>query len=162
MKKLICITSIVLFSSAVFSQDHKKDFDGLKMNAVSFNLLGTTPVVGLTYERIVSDYMSLEIGVGSNSFGVGTKIMPFKIKASMMMFTTGLSVFYADYKDGFLANGKRTQVYVPIGVSYYGIKGFNFGIDAGPAYRIYHNDPNSNVDDNGFLPWAGIKIGMRF
>lgn len=162
MKKLILITSIVLFSSTVYSQDHKKGFDGLKMNAVSFNLLGTTPVVGLTYERIVSDYMSLEIGVGSNSFGVGTKIMPFKIKASTMMFTTGLSIVYADYKDGFLASGKRTQFYVPIGISYYGIKGFNFGIDAGPAYRAFANDANSNVDDNGFIPWAGIKIGMRF
>jgi hypothetical protein len=162
MRKLILIISVVLFSATVFSQDHKKDFKGIKMNALSLNLLGTTPVAGLTYERIVSQYMSLEIGVGSNSFGVGTKIMPFKIKESMMMFTSGLSIVYADYKNGFLASGKRTQLYVPIGVSYYGTKGFNFGIDAGPAYRAFAKDANSNGDANGFIPWAGIKMGMRF
>lgn len=158
MKKIILFISIILCVSSVFSQT-KDDFGGIRKNAISLNFLGTTPVIGLTYERIVSNYVSLEVGVGTNSFGVGAKILPSKIKESSMMFTTGLSFTYADYKDGFFANGKRTQLYVPIGVSYYGTKGFNFGIDVGPGYRMYANDSN---DDNGFIPWAGIKIGQRF
>lgn len=162
MKKFTFILSILLCSATAFSQEKSDSFAGIRKNAISFNFLGTTPVIGLTYERIVSDNISLEIGAGTNSFGLGAKIMPFKIKANTMMFTSGISVFYADYKDGFLANGKRTQIYVPIGLSYYGIKRFNFGIDVGPAYRIYSDDANSNGDDNGFIPWAGIKVGMRF
>jgi hypothetical protein len=159
MKKFILIISIILCSASVFAQGKGDDFGGIRKNGISFNFLGTTPVVGITYERIMSQYMSLELGVGSNSVGLGVKIMPFKIRESAMMFTTGLTTSYADYKDGFLASGKRVQLYVPIGISYYGIKGFNFGIDVGPGYRMY---VDSTSDDNGFLPWAGIKIGQRF
>lgn len=159
MKKITLIISILLCSTAAFSQGKRDSFGGVRKNAISFNFLGTTPVVGITYERILSQYMSLELGIGSNSAGVGVKILPFEIKESSMMFTTGLSTTYADYKDGFLASGKRIQLYVPIGLSYYGTKGFNFGIDVGPGYRIYTDSSN---DDNGFLPWAGIKIGQRF
>jgi hypothetical protein len=162
MKKIILIISIILCASTVFAQENKDNFEGFRKNAISFNFLGTTPVIGLTYERIVTNYTSLEVGVGTNSVGLGAKMMPFKIKESTMMFTTGLTATYADYKDGFLANGKRVQLYVPIGISYYGTKGFNFGLDVGPGYRMYIKDSNSSIDDNGFLPWAGIKIGQRF
>jgi hypothetical protein len=146
----------------LFSQDKKEGLEGVKKNAVSFNFLGTSPIVGITYERILSEFVSLELGVGMPGFGAGVKIMPFKIKASTMMFTTGLMITYADYKEGFIASGKRVQLYVPIGIGYYGRKGFNFGIDVGPAYRMYNNDSNSINKDDGFIPWAGIKIGQRF
>ncbi len=162
MKKITLIFSIILCSAAAFAQGNGDYFGGIKKNAISFNFLGTTPVAGITYERIVSQYMSLELGVGTSSVGVGGKIMPFKIRESVMMFTTGFTTFYADYRDGFFTNGKRIQLYVPIGISYYGTKGFNFGIDVGPGYRILVNDSNSSIDDNGFLPYAGIKIGQRF
>jgi hypothetical protein len=162
MKKITLIISIILCSTAVFAQGNGDSIDGMRKNGISFNFLGTTPVIGLTYERILSQYMSLELGIGSNSAGLGVKVMPSKIKESTMMFTTGLTTTYADYKDGWLANGKRVQLYVPIGMSYYGSKGFNFGLDVGPGYRMYIKDSNSSSDDNGFLPWAGIKIGQRF
>lgn len=162
MKKITLIISILLCSTSAFCQEKSDSFGGIRKNAISFNFLGTTPVIGITYERILSQYTSLELGIGTNSAGVGVKILPFKIKESAMMFTTGLSTTYADYKDGWLASGKRIQLYVPIGVSYYGTKGFNFGIDVGPAYRIFSKNSNSDIDDNGFLPWGGIKIGQRF
>lgn len=162
MRKIFFIISMLLFATTIFSQAKQDGFDGLKKNAISLNFIGTTPVIGLTYERILSQYMSLELGVGIPGFGAGVKIMPFKIKASTIMFTTGLTTTYSDYKDGWLASGKRVTLYVPIGMSYYGIKGFNFGIDIGPGYRMFIKDSNSRNDDNGFLPWAGLKIGQRF
>lgn len=162
MTKITFISTILLCSALMFSQTKKDGFDGLKKNAISFNFIGTTPVIGLTYERILSQYVSLELGVGIPSIGAGVKIMPFKIKATAIMFTTGLTTTYADYNDGYLASGKRVQLYVPLGMSYYGIKGFNFGIDIGPSYRMFIKDSNSINDDNGFIPWAGLKIGQRF
>ncbi|MFT4983541.1 MAG: hypothetical protein ACI9Q9_000578 [Flavobacterium sp.] len=162
MKKFIFVVVVCLCSINMFSQENKNAFDGIRKNGVSFNFLGITPVIGITYERVLSHYMSLELGVGTNSAGLGVKILPFKIKESTMMFTTGLSTTYADYKDGWLVNGKRVQLYVPIGLSYYGTKGFNFGIDVGPGYRMYIKESNNVNEDNGFLPWAGIKIGQRF
>lgn len=162
MKKITIITALFLCSIIASSQDHKDGINGIKKNAISFNFIGTTPVIGITYERIVSENMSIELGVGIPGIGAGLKLMPFKIKENTMMFTTGFTAIYADYKDGWLANGKRVQFYVPIGISYYGRKGFNFGIDIGPAYRSFINDSNGPTNDNGFIPWAGIKIGMRF
>jgi len=57
----------------VFSQDNN-NFGGIRKNAISFNLLGTTPVIGLTYKRIVSNHVSLEVGVGLPSIGIGAKV----------------------------------------------------------------------------------------
>jgi hypothetical protein len=162
MKKGVFVLAVFFCLTIMFSQENKNDFDGIRKNGISFNFLGTTPIIGITYERVLSQYMSLELGIGSNSAGLGVKILPFKIKESTMMFTTGLSTTYADYKDGWLANGKRVQLYVPIGISYYGTKGFNFGIDVGPGYRMCIKESNNVNDDNGFLPCAGIKIGHGF
>jgi hypothetical protein len=48
------------------------------------------------------------------------------------MFNTGLTATYVDFGD-YLFNGSGVIIYVPIGLSYYGLKGFNFGIDVGPG-----------------------------
>ena len=42
-------------------------------------------------------------------------------------------------------------VYLPIGISYYSKKGFNFGIDLGPG-RAYER----------FIPYGNLKFGYRF
>jgi hypothetical protein len=41
-----------------------------------------------------------------------------------MMFNTGLTATYVDFGDGYLFNGSGVIIYVPIGLSYYGLKGF--------------------------------------
>jgi hypothetical protein len=87
-------------------------------NAISFNFLGTS-VIGITYERIVSEYVSLEVGVGLPSIGIGAKIFFSKIQEQKMMFNTGLTATYVDFGD-YLFNGSGVIIYVPIGLSYYG------------------------------------------
>jgi hypothetical protein len=47
-------------------------------------------------------------------------------------------------------------IYVPIGLSYYGLKGFNFGIDVGPGINTGHKDGTI------IIPYAGLKLGKRF
>jgi hypothetical protein len=98
----------------------------------------------------VSEYVSLEVGVGLPS-GIGAKIF-FSIQEQKMMFNTGLTATYVDFGDGYLFNGSGVIIYVPIGLSYYGLKGFNFGIDVGNKYG--HKD--------GTIPYAGLKLGKRF
>jgi len=49
---------------------------GLGLNAVSLNVAGTTPLFGVTYERILSYKYSTEIGIGIVSAGVGIKYFP--------------------------------------------------------------------------------------
>jgi hypothetical protein len=55
------------------------------------------------------------------------------------MFNTGLTAT-VDFGDGYLFNGSGVIIYVPIGLSYYGLKGFNFGIDVGPGINTGHKD----------------------
>ena len=156
MKKVIFIISVILCSATVFSQENKDDFGGVRKNAISFNFLGTTPAIGLTYERIVSKHVSLEVGVGIPSIGIGAKIFFSKIQEQKMMFNIGLTTTYVDLGDGVFIGGRAVIIYVPIGLSYYGSKGFNFGIDVGPItnarYRFVTN----------IAPYAGLKLGKRF
>jgi hypothetical protein len=80
----------------------------------------------------VSEYVSLEVGVDYQVLVLGLKYFSAKSK-SKMMFNTGLTATYVDFGDGYLFNGSGVIIYVPIGLSYYGLKGFNFGIDVGPG-----------------------------
>jgi hypothetical protein len=82
-------------------------------------LLRDLSVIGITYERIVSEYVSLEVG-GLPSIGIGAKIFFSKIQEQKMMFNTGLTATYVDFGDGYLFNGSGVIIYVPIGLSYYG------------------------------------------
>jgi hypothetical protein len=156
MKKVIFIISVILCSTTVFSQENKDDFGGVRKNAISFNFLGTTPVIGLTYERIVSNHVSLEVGVGLPSIGIGAKIFFSKIQEQKMMFNTGLTATYVDFGKGVFISGSGVIIYVPIGLSYYGSKGFNFGIDVGPGINTGHKDGTI------IIPYAGLKLGRRF
>ena len=156
MKKISFIISILLCSTAAFAQEKSDSSGGIRKNAISFNFLGTTPFIGITYERIVSDHVSLEVGVGLPSIGIGAKIFFSKIQEQKMMFNTGLTATYVDFGDGYLFNGSGVIIYIPIGLSYYGLKGFNFGIDIGPGINTGHKDGTI------IIPYAGLKLGKRF
>jgi hypothetical protein len=156
MKKFVLIISIILGSVAVFSQENKSDFDGIRKNAISFNILGTTPVIGLTYERLLSSHVSVEIGVGLPSVGAGVKVFFREIQEQKMMFNTGITATYVDFGNGYLLSGSALIIYFPVGLSYYGLKGFNFGLDIGPGINT------GNEDGLIVIPYAGLKLGKRF
>ena len=104
-------------------------FDEIKRNAISANLLGTSSVIGITYERLLSARTSLEFGIGAIGLGAGVKFFPSKVKQSRGIFHTGLSATYHNS----LGWGSVVDLYLPIGLSLFGEKGLNFGIDIGPA-----------------------------
>lgn len=150
----LLILSLILISSVVNAQESKLDFDSMRKNAISFNILGATPIIGITYERIVSKYISVEVGAGIPSYGAGFKYYPSGINESKMLFHTGISGSYVE-TDFFDVWGTSDNIgiflgYLPIGVSYFGEKGFNLGVDLGPA-----------VADT-FTIWGNVKVGYRF
>jgi hypothetical protein len=77
-EKISFILSILLCSTAAFAQEKSDSFGGIRKNAISFN---RTSRHGITYERIVSEYVSLEVGVGLPSIGIGAKIFFSKIQS---------------------------------------------------------------------------------
>jgi len=126
----------------------KNGFTELKKNGISVNLFGTSPFFGLTYERLLSKYISLEAGAGLVSLGGGIKIYPFKAKEGQAIFHAGITVAHEYYTE-------YTVSYIPLGFSYFGQKGLNLGVDLGPAHF-------SDGYDNYILFYGNIKFGIRF
>src|SRR5680860_566135 len=93
---LICF---LFLSSTIYSQEIKNETNEIRKNAISFNILGTTPILGITYERILSDKISFEIGLGIPSIGVGMKVFPFGIREGKLMFHTGITAAYVEFVD---------------------------------------------------------------
>lgn len=146
--------SMILISLSGYAQEETSGFDGIRKNAISFNILGTTPTLGIIYDRIVSEKVSLEIGAGIPSVGVGFKYYPWKIKESKLIFHVGLTASYV-YVEAFDFWGTSDDTglimgYLPIGMSYFGKHGFNLGVDIGPA-----------VTDH-LTPYGNLKVGYRF
>lgn len=56
-----------------------------KKNAISLNVAGTTPFVGITYERLLSNQFNLEVGLGVLSIGAAIKYYPFLIYDNKMV-----------------------------------------------------------------------------
>ncbi|MFN4761907.1 hypothetical protein ACKGJN_02180 [Gillisia sp. Q332] len=151
---LLLSLSLVFISFSGNAQEAASGIDGMRKNAISLNILGTTPIVGITYDRIVSENVSFEIGAGLPSIGVGMKYFPSGIKESKFLFHLGLtSVFvFSEAFDIWGTSDKSGSFmgYLPIGISYFGEGGFGLGIDLGPAVA------------SEFFPYGNVKVGYRF
>lgn len=143
---LILIFLALLTSNSIFSQETRE-----RKNAVSFGLFGTSPIVGITYERLLTNTISAEVGVGFFGLGAGVNYYPFGLKAKKVNFFTGLKYSYIE--DFVLLNLDEqfydSKLYIPIGINYLSPWNMNFGLDIGPA-----------IIGEGFL--GNFKIGFRF
>lgn len=146
--------SLVFISFVGNAQEATSGIDGMRKNAISFNIAGTTPIVGIVYDRVVSENVSLEIGAGIPSVGAGFKYYPWGIKESKILFHIGLTggYFFSEALDIWGSSDESGVFfgYLPIGISYFGEHGFNLGVDLGPTVAA------------NFGPWGNIKVGYRF
>lgn len=139
-----------LLKSEIQYGGEETSYHKIKKNAISANLLGTSPVLGITYERLLSQYTGIEVGLGLFSLGAGVKVYPWKAKTGKVVFHTGGTVTYFSLP---LA-GELVVAYVPIGFSFFSPGGFNFGLDLGLAYW---QDSFGSVN-----LWGNLKVGFRF
>ena len=135
----------------IHGQKSLNNIEGLRKNAISFTFFGATPILGITYERVLAKKLSLEIGVGLPSIGLGLKIFPRNIRVNKAMFHIGITATYFASQESEMTPPPSLVVYVPIGVSYYGKKGFNFGFDLGPGLAYQR-----------VIPYGNLKFGFRF
>ncbi len=154
-KKNVLAFMCLLSSMIFYCQENGNGLDGIRKNAVSVSFFGTTGFIGITYGRVLSKTITAEVGIGYPGFGLGIKIYPFSIKQNKMMFATGMSVTKIS-GISWSENNHDVILYLPIGMSYFGSKRFNFGIDVGPAILM------ESVDTNEFGAWASLKLGMWF
>jgi len=137
------------------------DYITVKKNAVSFNFGGTTPLIGITYERLLSKNMSIELGIGKPSVGFGIKFFPYGIKTLKIRLHLGLTAVYVNSGDNEIFGLKAIIIYLPIGLSYYGKNGFNFGFDLGPGILNNYSFYNNHYLDSNLIPYGNLKLGIR-
>ena len=129
-----------------------------KKNAISFNIAGTTPFVGVTYERLLSNRFNFEVGLGAYSVGVGIKYFPSPIIDNKMVFhiAIGTNVFVTPF-DTFGSGDSSSINYLSVGLTYFGKGGFNFGIGVG-----YSLNYDFTFDELTGAPYGNLKLGYRF
>ena len=116
---------------------------------------GAAPLLGISYERVVTKKSSLEAGLGLPSIGMGYKRFPAGLKEQKSIFHYGITVIYLNSGDNEIIGFEGAIIYAPVGLSYFGKGGFHFGIDIGPGIvkEGWYND---------FIPFGNIKLGRRF
>ena len=125
-KKYLVLLVLSLFVWNTYSQKKTYDFESMDKNAITVGFFGTTPIIGVTYERITSKYLSWEVGLGIASAGIGVKVVPFGIRPNKFTFHTGITNWYWLVPGAF-----SPAIYVPLGFSFYGKESFNFSFDMG-------------------------------
>ncbi|MBL7873600.1 MAG: hypothetical protein JNM78_18420 [Cyclobacteriaceae bacterium] len=114
-------------------------------NIISIKIGADDPWVGITYERILFQYVGTEIQIGVIGASVGAKLYFPAIRNGQVNFYVGVLPGW-----GF-AGGLKT--YFPIGINVMTKKSMRFSLDAGP--RIWH-------DENENFPGFSLKIGKVF
>ena len=129
-----------------------------RKNAISVNVAGTTPFIGITYERLLSDKINVEVGIGAVSVGVGIKYFPWPISDNKMVLHIGFSTnIFATPFDTFGDGDYSSISYVNVGLTYFGKEGLNFSIDVGPSLNY-----DLTFNETSFPIYGNLKIGYRF
>lgn len=120
-------------------------------NFISFSLGASSLLFGVVYERLISNYVGIEVGVGLVSAGLGAKIYPFQLKKETPSFHFGVSHSYFI----FLWAGDTWNTYLPVGFDYITPYNFRYSIDAGPLLSWDNNSAD-------LYPALNFRIGKAF
>ena len=158
---LILILSLVAHG---YSQSTKNE-NRVAPNSISGNILGTGSYIGLSYEKLLFQRLSLEAGVGIIGYGGGMTWYAKKAEAGKLGFYTGVKATTHAIVDG----EHKTVAYLPIGFTWFAKSPINIGLDIGPAYR-YHHSPGymptpaeqAKYPFSDFGIFGNMKVGVRF
>ena len=164
--KLIILISLLITTNIAAQNTSTKNF-GIEKHSVSGNILGSSSLVGVTYERVLSKKFIFEVGFGYVGLGTGITFYPFKIKKANVCLYTGVKFSFLALPGVFGAYGG----YIPFGLTFFSKHRLNIGLDFGPAIggwfkggghpAIY--DPTIDYNDSGNINvYGNLKIGMRF
>lgn len=138
----------------------------IKKNSISMNILGTGTYFGVSYERLLSDRIIGEIGIGIIGYGIGATLYPLKnINAGQVNPFIGLK-----YTNHAIPDGEhKSASYLPIGLTYFSKNNMNISFDIGPSYFNHKSAGYMPIEvefakfpysDFGF--WGNFKVGFRF
>ncbi|MFT5600898.1 MAG: hypothetical protein ACI9N1_001134 [Flavobacteriales bacterium] len=124
-----------------------------KRNILSGSFFGMTPLIGITYERLLTPFLGIDVGIGLPSAGMGFKLYTPQIRDDKWNFHIGGSHHFFVFP---WAGGWKT--YFPIGLNRMSGNGFRISIDLGPQISWHENiGSNSDLSFNG-----NLRIGKAF
>ena len=156
---LLSIQSICAQTSSTIDTEVRK-------NSISFNALGTASYLGISYERLIAQRISLEFGIGMIGYGIGATVYPFK-KVKIKQFNPFIGIKYTNHA---IVDGEnKSATYIPLGITYFAKNKMNFSIDIGPSY-FQHKSPGyrPTIEEQNRYPysdygiWGNFKLGFRF
>lgn len=164
MTKVKLILLMVCLAGFAFTFGQNKKTIG--KNSISANILGTGSYVGVSYERLLFERVSAEVGIGIIGFGTGVTLYPLrKVRAAQLNPFFGIK-----YTDHAIVDGEnKSATYLPIGITYFSKIRMNFSVDIGPSY-FRHKSPGymptqqeiAKYPYTNFGFWGNLKIGFRF
>ncbi len=132
-----------------------------KKNAISLCALGISPLIGFSIERMLSDKLAIEVGIGQQKYGItsgiGIKYVTTDFQIQKLKAHIAPSIFFNDWdnlKDNY--KGRYICGYLGVGANYIDKYGFNYSIDIGPIFSF------EKLRTNGFSPYGSLKFGYRF
>jgi Protein of unknown function (DUF3575) len=174
IKQLLITTCAILFMS-------------ISMNAQSYIKINPLSlafgVIGVDYEKVVSDKNSFQVGAGFISRGIlGTSYTGFSVSGSYRFFiskddapkglfvapTVGASFISFKYDSGFTGVPSTSNSYTSLSIG--GLVGyqwlfsddqFSFELGVGPAYGIGLGGGGTDSFGIGVLPQLSLSIGYR-
>ncbi|HSH19242.1 MAG TPA: hypothetical protein VLA03_02240, partial [Draconibacterium sp.] len=115
------------FFLSTYGQEQPAAANMLKANNVSIGLVGLpTYPIGLSFSQMLTDKLSFEIGAGFAAAGAGFTY--YITNPANHRFNP-----YAGFYGGIEFSG-FSMFYVPVGISYFGKKNFQFSVDIGPMF----------------------------
>lgn len=151
-KKQTCIACLLLVNLLLSHRVCAQDLD-LKKNVLSVSALGTSSFIGIMYERVITDQIVGEAGIGILSLGLGITYYPFEIKENHVNFYTGLKYGSRNLITNILTTGRNKKdpvLYIPAGINCISEQSFSLALDFGPSL-------------NGSTSIFGnLRIGFRF
>ena len=123
----------------------KRDKENFPKNIISLKFGADDPWIGITYERLLNQYIGTEVQIGIIGAALGAKFYYPGIRS-------GRTNLYIGVMPGWGYGGLKT--YFPIGINVITKNNFRISLDAGP--RIWHDAGEEN-----FLGFS-IKVGKAF
>lgn len=148
----LAIIIILMAPGMLISQTTQPDAHLIRAHSISLKIMGApTWPIGISYGQMLTDRISMEMGIGVLSVGAGIEYYLSNPRKNKFNISTGL--FGSINFDGY------PMVYLPISASYWGRNNFQYSINAGPLYA-----ENVSISEHAgnFSPWFGIGISKRF
>lgn len=122
--------------------------------------MGTSSILGISYQRFLGKKVALEFGVGLIGIGTGLTIYPKGLTTSGTRFYTGIKLNSFVLVDV----GGGTAAYIPLGVTFFTENNWIFGFDIGPARGklVSSNFGGEPSQTTYFYGFGNLRIGMRF